>query len=416
VNSEEHVFRAESGRLVTALTRIFGLANLALVEDVVQDTFCTALQVWRLRGVPENPSAWLMKAAKNRAIDLLRRERRMQQLLPELGNVLQSEWTLVPTINGAFALETIEDDLLRMMFSCCSPKLPEATQLALTLNVVCGFSAGEVASALLCRRPAIEKRIARGKRELAVSKHLFDLADAEFPNRLASVQRAIYLLFNEGYHGSAQAAVRVELCREAMRLGSLLLDIELVATPASRALYALMLLHAARLPARLDGDRNLVPLADQDRSRWDDRFIERGLAQLELAAHGGEVSVYHLEAAIAAAHCTARSVDATDWKQVVWLYDQLVRLVPSPVVALNRAIAVAYRDGPQRGVAEMEAISDRDRLAAYPFYEAAIGELELRVGNRSRARSHFEAAVALARNPTERRHFQARADASAEPL
>jgi predicted RNA polymerase sigma factor len=372
--------------------------------------------VWRLRGVPENPSAWLMKAAKNRAVDLLRRERRMQQLLPELGNVLQSEWTLVPTINGAFALETIEDDLLRMMFSCCSPKLPEATQLALTLNVVCGFSAGEVASALLCRRPAIEKRIARGKRELAASKHLFDLADAEFSNRLANVQRAIYLLFNEGYHGSAQAAVRVELCREAMRLGSLLLDIELVATPASHALYALMLLHAARLPARLDGAGNLVPLADQDRSRWDDRFIERGLAQLELAAHGGDVSAYHLEAAIAAAHCTARSVEATDWTQVVWLYDQLVRLVPSPVVALNRAIAVAYRDGPQRGVAEMSAIRDRDRLAAYPFYEAAIGELELRAGNRSRARSHFEAALALARNPTERRHFQARADASTEPL
>lgn len=409
---EEHLFRNEFGRLVAALTRLFGLQNLALAEDVVQDTFCRALEVWKLRGLPENPSAWLMKSAKNRAIDVLRRERTARKLVTELGESIDSEWTLVPTVSAYFDLETIKDDELRMMFSCCDPELSEATQIALTLNVLCGFTAGEIAASLLAKRPAVEKRIERGKKALAASQRLFDLADGELSERLGAVQRAIYLLFNEGYHGaSPKAAVRTELCREAIRLGDLLLERDLVATPASFALCALMSLHAARLRARVDGSGNFVALFDQDRSLWDAALIERGISLLERAAGGPDASEYHVEAAIAAVHCAAARAEDTDWDCIVWLYDILMRIRPSPVVALNRAIAVAHRDGPLRGIDELRAIAESARLAEYPFYAAAFGELELRAGNLAEARRHFEKALALARNAMEARFLQSKIEA-----
>jgi RNA polymerase sigma factor (sigma-70 family) len=406
---DEHLFRHEFGRLVTALTRIFGLQNVALAEDVVQDTFCRAVEVWKLRGVPENPSAWLMTSAKNRAIDLLRRERAARNLLPQLGGALASEWTLVPTVNEVFDVETIADDELRMIFSCCNPELSEPTQIAITLNVFCGFSANEIAAALLSKRAAIEKRIERGKKALAASEHLFDLTDDELPERLFAVQRVIYLMFNEGYHGaSPKAAIRVELCHEAMRLGAVLLENALVATPSSYALCALMSYHAARLRARVNGSGELVSLFDQDRSRWDPALIAQGTRLLERAATGSDASEYHLEAAIAAVHCAAPSAQETDWSQIVWLYDLLLSIAPSPVVALNRAIALSYRDGPEKGIEEIRGIAESERLALYPFYSAALGELEMRSGNRDEARRQFEAAVALARNATERRFLQAK--------
>jgi RNA polymerase sigma factor (sigma-70 family) len=415
VQVEEHLFRRESGRMVTALTRIFGLDNLALVEDVVQDAFCRALEVWKFRGVPDNPSAWLLTTAKNRAIDLLRRDRRTRTLVPELGRLLESEWTLVPTVGEFFNPATIQDDQLRMMFSCCDPNLSEAAQIALILNLLCGFTASEIASAFLSGRAAIEKRIARGKKVLAASKALFDLTDAEFAVRLSAVQRALYLLFNEGYHGaSARSAVRVELCREAMRLARLLLEHPLAATPATYALCALMWLDAARLPGRVDTAGHLSTLLDQDRSRWDVQLIVQGTAFLERSARGPELTEYHLEAAIASLHSSARQPEETDWKKIVGLYDALMAIRPSPVVALNRAIAVAQSEGPERGLEELHAIADSDRLARYPFYPAALGELELRRGRRDAARGHFQTALALARNPMERDFLELRAGAAAD--
>lgn len=406
---DEHLFRHEFGRLVTALTRIFGLQNVALAEDVVQDTFCRALEVWKLRGVPENPSAWLMTSAKNRAIDLIRRERTARKLLPQLEGALESEWTLVPTVNNAFDVEAIADDELRMIFSCCHPELSEPTKIALTLSVFSGFTANEIAAALLSKRAAVEKRIERGKKTLASSQRLFDLADEELPARLSAVQRVIYLTFNEGYHGaSSKAAIRTELCREAMRLGALLLERDVVATPSSYALCALMSFHAARLRARIDGSGELVSLFDQDRSSWNKESIARGVRLLERAATGSDASEYHLEAAIAAAHCAAPNAEATDWKQIVWLYDLLMDLAPSPVVALNRAIAISYRDGPEIGIAAIRAIAENERLAAYPFYSAALGELEMRNGNLDEARRQFDVAVTLTRNAAERRFLEAK--------
>src|SRR5437773_2930142 len=228
----EHLFRSEWGRLLAALTRIFGVHNLALAEDVVQDAFCRALEVWKVRGIPENPSAWLMTTAKNRALDVLRRERTARTFAPEIGRLLETEWTIAPIVDEAFAAPAIRDEQLRMMFSCCHPELKEDAQVALALNILCGFGASEIANAFLTGRAAIEKRISRGKKVLASSKRLFDLADAEFVPRVSAVRRALYLLFNEGYHGaSAESAVRVDLCSEAIRLTALLLEHPPAATP-----------------------------------------------------------------------------------------------------------------------------------------------------------------------------------------
>ena len=413
----DSLFRHESGRMVAVLTRIFGLHNLALAEDVVQDAFCHALEVWKFGGIPENPSAWLMTCAKNRAIDALRRERTANRFAPELGQLLDSEWTLLPAVEAQFAPPAIEDDLLRMMFTCCDPALKEDAQVALILHVLCGFSAREVAAALVTGLAAVEKRIQRAKKTLADSERLFEIGDAgEFGARLPVVQRALYLLFNEGYHGaSAQSVVRGELCREALRLAALLRGHASGDTPATRALCALMCLHAARLPARLDEGGDLQSLFDQDRSRWDQRLLAEGQRLLEASAAGSDLTDYHVEAAIAWVHGHARSAEETDWAQIVSLYDRLMGMRPSPVVALNRAIAVAQLCGPDQGLEEIEAIGDRDALDGYPFYPAALGELELRRGRADQARGHFLAAAALARNAAERRYFAQRLQACATP-
>jgi len=404
------LFRRESGRMTAVLTRIFGVHNLALAEDVVQDAFCRALEVWPFRGMPDDPSAWLMATAKNRALDVLRRERTARTFAPELGRRLDSEWTLVPSVEEQFASPAIKDDLLRMMFSCCHPRLGEEAQVALVLNILCGFSVDEVAGAFVATHAAIEKRITRAKKVLAGSKYLFDVThDGEFSARLPVVHRALYLLFNEGYHGaSAESAVRAELCREAMRLAAMLHEHPLGATPASHALSALMCLHAARLPARIDASGDLHSLFDQDRSRWDGHLIAEGQRLLDLSAVGPDLTEYHLEAAIAWVHATASTAEETNWDRIVALYDLLLAIRPSPVVALNRAIAVAQRDGPEVGLREIHGIADAERLDGYPFYPAALGELELRSGRSALAREHFQAALALARNPMERRFLEQR--------
>lgn len=286
----DHLFRREAGRMVATLTRIFGVHNLALAEDVMQDAFCRALEVWKFRGMPENPSAWLMTTAKNRAVDVLRRER-------------------------LFASKEIKDDQLRMTFSCCHPRLPEEAQVALVLHILCGFSVAEIASAFVSTHAAMEKRISRAKKVLAGSKTLFDIAESEdFAARLPAVHRALYLLFNEGYHGaSPESAVRTELCQEAMHLAALLREHPLASTPAMNALSALMCLHAARLPGRLDASGELRSLFDQDRSRWDANLVAEGQSLLDLSASGPELTEYHVEAAIAWVHTTARRAEDTDW-------------------------------------------------------------------------------------------------------
>lgn len=410
----EHLFRHEAGRMTASLTRLFGVHNLALAEDVVQDAFARALEVWKFQGPPPNPAAWLMTTARNRALDVIRRERTARTFAPELTRLLESEWTASAVVDEAFSGDVVLGEQLRMMFSCCDPGLAEPAQIALILNILCGFGAAEIAAAFLDGRAAVEKRITRGKKALAQSATLFDLSAADFAARLSAVHRALYLLFNEGYHGaSARETVRAELCDEAMRLAALLREHPVTRTPATFALSALMALHAARLPARLDAAGELQSLWEQDRSLWIGGLIAKGRELLEQSASGDEVTTYHLEAAIAAVHARAPSLADTDWNAIVTLYDQLMRVAPSVVVALNRAIAIGQRDGPDAGLAAIAAIDDIDRLETYPFLPAALAELERRRGNGAAARAHFERAVQLARSDAERRYLEKQQTAGA---
>jgi RNA polymerase sigma factor (sigma-70 family) len=402
-------FRREAARLLAALTRIFGIANLALAEDVVQETIASAFVEWSFNGVPEHYAALLMASAKNRAIDVLRGERTARTIAPELRQYVESEWTLRPAIEELFLPPALRDAELRMMFSCCHPRLREDAQVALILRLLCGFGVEEVARIYLVSDAAIEKRISRAKKVLGASQSLFELTAADFAPRLSGVQRALYQLFSEGYHGAcAEAVVRSDLCREAMRLIHCLVDHAPAATPATYALAALMYLAAARLPGRTDASGDLVVLFDQDRSRWDAELIAEGLRLLALSAKGSELSEYHIEAAIAGIHAAAGRAEETRWGDVVALYEVLMRLRPSPVVALNRAMAVAQVEGPERGLQAIRAITEVERLSDYPFYEAALGELELRCGRGEVAHEHFEVALGLARNEEERRFLARR--------
>lgn len=406
---EEHLFRRESGRLLAALTRLFGIHNLSLAEDVVQDAFCRAMEVWKASGVPDNPRAWLLTTAKHRALDILRNQRRAESFAPELGRLLESEWTLAPAVEESFAERTIAGEQLRMMFSCCHPRLSEDAQVALILNILCGFGISEIAAAYLSAQAAVEKRISRAKKVLKESARLFELGDAEFAARLSAVQRALYLLFSEGYHGaSGERSVRRELCEEALRLLMLLREHAAARSPATDALAALMCLQAARLPARLDEAGELSELGRQDRSRWDHALIQRGLELLEHSARGNALSAYHVEAAIAALHASAPSLEQTDWSGIVALYDQLMQVAPSPIVALNRAIAVGQHSGPAHGLAALQALADDERLASYPFFSAALAEFELRQNNLGAARGYLATAIKLARNVDERRALERR--------
>jgi len=413
----DHLFRHEAGRMVAAVTRLFGLHNLALAEDVVQDALCRALEVWKFSGVPNDPSGWLLAAARNRAIDMLRRDRTVRAFAPDLAHVITTEWTLVPAVKELFREEEIHDDVLRMMFSCCSPRIAEETQIALVLHLLGGFGVHEVAQAFLVSPAAMEKRLQRGKQALAELGALVEVSAARVTEHLDAVLRALYVLFSEGYHGGhVVETVRAELCTEAMRLCATLDTHPKVGSPKTKALLALMCLHAARLPARADAQGELLPFDAQDRSRWDQALVARGLATLDASATGDVLTTYHVEAAIAAEHVMASSAEAIRWDRVVGHYDVLAAMDASPVVALNRAIALGQLHGPSRGLAAIAAIDDRERLASYPFFHAAIAEFHLRAGEPERAARHFRDALEVARSPSERRFLEQRiAAAEARP-
>jgi RNA polymerase sigma-70 factor (ECF subfamily) len=391
-------FRRESARMLAALTRILGMHNLALAEDVVQDVLCRALEVWKYHAPPDNPTAWLLKAARNRAIDLIRAEGTRRKFAPDLQ--LGSEWTLAPTVTALFGESEIEDDLLRMMFSCCSPNLAPQAQMALVLKLLCGFGTGEIAAALLTSEAAVEKQIARGKRALMRAGALYQVEGrAQIEKRLEAVQHALYLLFSEGYHGSREL-VRAELCVEAMRLCFLLTEHPACKTPRTFALAALMCFHAARLEGRAAGDGTLLLLGEQDRSRWDRRLIQRGFDLLDRSAEGDRITDYHLEAGIASEHCAAPSLRETNWQRILQLYDLLLALRPSPVVALNRAIAIGEVRGPEEALAALP-----QELPGYPFLAGAAGRFHLKAGRRAEAARSFAQAKALARNAAEEKLF-----------
>jgi RNA polymerase sigma factor (sigma-70 family) len=401
----EDLFRREYAHLVSALTRVLGPSNIPLAEDVVHDALLSAMQAWRF-GLPQDPKAWIIRAAHNRAIDIIRREQRHRALLPELATTA----ALTDTIEAALAPAADGANQLAMMFAVCDPGVTRETQVTLILRWLCGLSPKEIGQAFLVGTATIDRRLHRGRARL---RRLGELPDVErLPDievRRTSVLQALYLLFNEGYHGSnPQDPVRPFLCTDALRLGELLLEDRATTHANVHALAALFCFDTARLATRVDEQGVFVPLEDQDRSRWDRWLIERGLAHLARSATGDHMSRWHLEAGIACEHAIAPSVHETDWDRIVALYDLLVRQSPGPVVALNRALALAERDGVEEGRRALTALAGDSKLSTYPFYWAARADLERRAEQPGAARSSYERAIAFARSSAERVSYERR--------
>jgi RNA polymerase sigma-70 factor (ECF subfamily) len=397
----EHFFRHEAGRLVSVLTRLFGWRHFDLVEDMVQATLLDALEAWRVRGVPDNSSGWVHRIAKNKVLDALRRDRIGQRVL---GEWAAARSTHAEGLDDLFLDAGIEDSQLRMMFACCHPHLARENQLALTLKALCGFGNAEIARALLVGEETVKKRLQRATRGLIDHHIALDPPAAdEVARRLDGVHQVLYLLFNEGYSSSeGEAAIRADLCEEAARLCHLLCSHPRFRTPATDALMALMLFHAARLGSRLDQRGSVLLLEEQDRGKWDQRLIRRAQEFLARSAEGTVISPFHLEAAIACHHCTAKSLAETDWRAVLRLYDALLTQQLSPVYLLNRAIVVAQIEGPQAGIRVLEEAGQDPALKHYHLFDATLGDFYRRTGDLARARRHLEAARQKTASPFDR--------------
>src|SRR5213595_2398229 len=352
----EHLFRHESGKMVATLTRIFGIEHLNLAEDVVQEALSRALQTWPYRGVPQNPSAWIIRASRNLALDVIRRQKIFHAKEAEIVRLIERDGSGPDA--PIFSEHEIADDRLRMMFVCCHPIIPPEAQVALALKTLCGFSVIEISRAFLTTEAAIAKRVTRAKQKIQEAHVPFEIPVGDaLVLRLESVLQSLYLLFYEGYKASSgDKLVREELCHEAIRLTELVAQHRAGNQPKTHALLALMLLNAARTPAREDDEGNLLRLEEQDRTRWDQAMIARGMSQLQESATGGQISEYHLQAGIAACHATAVDYQSTDWARILSLYDRLLEFDDSPVVALNRAVAVANIHGPHAGLQTVTAI------------------------------------------------------------
>ena len=397
----DHLFRHESGKMVSVLSKLFGFKNLDTAQDIVQDTLLQAMNTWGYSGAPANPSAWLYRVAKNKAIDLLRREKTFRELSPQYAYLLQSEYTLSPTVNNLFLENEIQDSQLRMMFACCHSLIPPESQIALTLKTLCGLSVTEIASAFLTNEETIGKRLYRAKEKIKAGEIELAVPQGnELPEKLDEVLKSLYLLFNEGYNSShPDFLIREDLCEEAMRLVRLLTQHPLTRLPRTNALYSLFCFQASRLHARLDDNAHIIILKFQDRSKWDRSLIQTGFDYLELAAEPFEVSTYHLEAAIASIHATSPTFEQTDWKSIHHLYELLYQLQPNPVVAMNKAIASAYAISREKALDELNQIKG---LEHHHLFYATIGDMYLGLDQKSDAKAAFQKAVALTNSQSEK--------------
>lgn len=400
----EHLFRHEAGRLVSILTGIFGIHRLQMAEDVVQEALVKALQTWPYYGVPSNPAAWLMQTARHLALDLVRRESSFQEKQERIIHHMEQRMADNAPEADAMFEDEIKDDRLRLLFACCHPVLPHEAQIALALKVLGGFSPLEIARAFLTTEAAVAKRLTRARQKLQEENVAFEIPSGQdLPLRLEAVLHSLYLLFNEGYKASSgDSVVREDLCREAIRMAEHLAAHPAGNQPRTHALLALMLLNGARLSARLDGEGNILRLEEQNRALWKKDMIQRGMLHLGLSACGDHPSEYHLQAAISACHCLAPDAASTDWAKILRLYDLLALLNDSPVIALNRAVALARVQGPAQGLAAVEAILDRQPLDSYHLFHAVVGELEAQRQHFRAAAGHLRAALELAEMASER--------------
>ena len=412
--SIEAIWRIESARIIAGLARM--LRDVGLAEELAQDALVTALEQWPQTGVPDNPGAWLMTTAKHRAIDRLRRRQLMERKHEEIARELESEQADAMPHFDAMLDDDIGDDLLRLIFTACHPALPAESRVALTLRLLGGLSTAEIARAFLQPEPTVAQRIVRAKRTLAEKQVPFEVPRGEeLAERLDAVLGVIYLVFNEGYTATAgDDWMRPALCEEALRLGRILAGLMPRQAPVF-GLLALMELQASRTHARSGPDGEPIRLLEQNRARWDRLLIQRGLAALDRARQlGGDAEPYTLQAAIAACHARANTAEQTDWSRIAALYATLATAAPSPVVELNRAVAVAMASGPAAGLGLVDALRDEPALANYHLLPAVRGDLLEKLGRHAEARVEFERAASLTRNLRERQLMQARATACAQ--
>ncbi len=408
----EAVWRIESPRLIASLARL--VRDVGRAEELAQEALLTALERWPESGVPDNPGAWLMTAAKNRALDELRRDRLLDRKHQQLGHELEAlgEAAAAPDLDAALD-DDVGDDLLRLVFVACHPVLSTDARVALTLRLLGGLSTDEIARAFLVSEPTISQRIVRAKRTLSDAHVPFEAPrGAELAARLASVLEVVYLIFNEGYSATAgDDWMRPELCQDALRLGRILAGLAPDEAEV-HGLVALMEIQASRAAARVGPTGEPILLMDQNRARWDQLLIRRGLAALARAeALGGATRRYTLQAAIAACHARATTADATDWRRIATLYGVLAQVTPSPIVELNRAVAVSMADGPAAGLAVIDALKDEPLLASYHLLPGVRGDLLAKLGRLDEARIEFERAASLTRNARERTLLSERAAA-----
>jgi len=399
----DSLYRVDSGRILATLIRLLGDFDLA--EEAMHEAFAAALTLWPKSGVPDNPRPWLISTARFKAIDTLRRRARFDASQDELARYLEGQ---PGSAEKSYEEDSVEDDRLRLIFTCCHPALPPEAHIALTLREVCGLTTEEIAKAFLITPSTLAQRIVRAKAVIRDKAIPYQVpASQELPARLGAVLQVVYLVFNEGYSAAAGAEVtRAELTREAIRLGRLLT--ELLPEPEVVGLLALMLLQESRRAARTSPAGELILLEYQNRSLWNREQIAEGVALVEKALKTRRFSAYTLQAAIAAVHAEAESTAATDWRQIVALYDQLVRIHPSPVAHLNRAVAIAMRDGPEVGLAHIDAILEQGELANYYLAHSARADMYRRLGRTAEARASYEKALALTQQEPERHFLQER--------
>ena len=409
------VWRIESAKLIASLARM--VRDVGIAEELAQDALVVAIEQWPLSGVPDNPGAWLMATAKHRAIDKLRRDQLLERKHAELAHELEAALDDATDMANEALDDPIGDDLLRLMFTACHPVLSTEARVALTLRLLGGLTTDEIARAFLVPEPTIAQRIVRAKRSLSDAQVPFEVPRAEeLGERLASVLEVIYLIFNEGYTATAGSDwMRPQLCEEALRLGRILVGLAPREAEA-QGLVALMELQASRLHARTDPGGEPVLLLDQNRGRWDQLLIRRGLRALEIAEKAAPTRArYTLQAAIAACHARARTPDATDWARIAALYTELAEVMPSPVVELNRAVAVGMAQGPAAGLELVDALVDEPALKAYHLLPTVRGDLLAKLDRGEEARAEFERAAAMTRNARERALLLERAAAAGKP-
>ncbi|WP_225309325.1 RNA polymerase sigma factor [Larkinella humicola] len=385
-----HLFRHEAGRMVSVLAAMLGFDRIELAEDIVQDAMVQALRSWPFQGIPENPSAWLYRVAKNKALDVVRREKLFRQISGDWASERQEE----EMMERFFFEDEINDSQLRMLFACCHPSLPFESQVAMCLKILCGLSIREIANAFLTSEENITKRIYRAKEKIRANEIRLEVPTGpQLPIRVNAVLKSIYLLFNEGYTSShPDTLIRQDLCEEAMRLTLLLTQTPQTTTPPAHALLALMCFQVARFEARTDATGAIILLKDQDRTQWNRELIAQGKRQLTTSAAGHELTDYHLEAAIALQHCLAPTYEQTDWPSILRYYDLLLDRKPGPVVALNRAVALAEVDGPMEALLAVLQIKE---LETNQYYHAILGDLYAQLHQTDRARQHYQRALHL---------------------